>query len=429
MVLERLNSQNTDSETMRLLSPGQITTIVGPPNSAKTFDLITALEGFSKKGDGVPTQMFTPSRPAQQERSDCVVRDPDCVVRDNLGYKQHSAKEIFNAKEIFEHLNPNTSVVGIDRAHLLGPEIVQVVQCLRARHHQVFVTGNGMNSKLEPYRLNGSAYSTFGDVIAISDFVRNQKARCAFTARTDAGYSFSLDNQLGACTMAHHPTRTQIIEQWPCKVPILMREGSISVITGPMGSNKTTTMLGRYSQVQDSAVLFQPGQDNRYSDSAIQDHTKSLSFDAISVSSAEEILEQIDAEKFHVFIDEFFMLDDSLPKVIQILRARGCSVTLTGLDMNFELEPLSFQNSQHTVGEIFAMADQVTKLTSKHIFMDGSGILRHEDARFTMRKQLPGMINKQEKVLGGFELYQAVSIEGHPYREIYANMFSEAEKA
>ena len=51
MVLERLNSQNTDSNTMRLQSPGQLTTIVGPPNSAKTFDLITALEGFSKRGE------------------------------------------------------------------------------------------------------------------------------------------------------------------------------------------------------------------------------------------------------------------------------------------------------------------------------------------------------------------------------------------
>ena len=135
------------------------------------------------------------------------------------------------------------------------------------------------------------------------------------------------------------------------------------------------------------------------------------------ISEAEQILSHIPFGVRNIFIDEFFMLDDGLTDVLQLLRARGHQVTLSGLNTDFRMQPFLFQGSTRSTGELFAIADQVDFLKSKHVYQDVSGAWRYEDAGFTMRKNNNG----DQLQVGGFDLYSSVSIGGHPMREEFAN--------
>ena len=396
----------------KLSMPGSLTTITGPTGSGKTLHLLNSIQGFTK-GSKIKAQVFSAGDEALSEHGECVVSDHNQL-------KSHEAFLIDNPVDIFSCLDDDTSVIGIDRANLLGREILDVVQTLRARGYLLFVAGNNMDTQLNPYRLNGSLDYTFGDVICISDDTKVLTAQSDFSDNPNARYSVLKDSQLMATDLLNHPQRTKLIQENPCDVSILGQEGSISIICGPMGSNKTTTMLGELNKVQNTAVLFKPSLDTRGEQTVITDHTGKISANAFMISKSDQILSNIPFGTRHVFIDEFFMLDDSLTRVLQILRARGYNITLSGLNTDFRMQPFKFQNSTRSTGELFAIADFVQFLKSKHVFCDQSGDWKFEDAGFTMRLSE----NQNQLSVGGFDQYNSVSILGHPYREIYAKQFS-----
>jgi len=400
------------SPAPKLNVPGKLTTITGPAKAGKTLHLLNEIQGFTK-GSAIKAQVFAAGSSAEQEHAEFFVSDHDQL-------KTHEATLINDSTEIFENLDSDTSVIGIDRANLLGREILDVVQTLRARGYQVFVAGNNMNTQMQPYVLNGNPDYTFGDVICISDDTKILSSQCYLSGAGVARYSAHIDGELQPVTLQAHPSRTEIIQSNPCDVQIVGEFGSINIICGPMGSNKTTTMLGEYNKVQESAVLFKPALDTRGEQTTITDHTGKISANAYMISESEQILANIPFGTRHVFVDEFFMLDDTLPKVLQVLRARGYNVTLSGLNTDFRMQPFNFQRSTRSTGELFAIADQVDFLKSKHVFQDENGFYRFEDAGFTMRLTA----NDEQLQVGGFKEYQSVSISGHPFRNVYAEMFS-----
>ena len=83
------------------------------------------------------------------------------------------------------------------------------------------------------------------------------------------------------------------------------------------------------------------------------------------------------------------------------------------------MQPFNFQRSKRSTGELFAIADNIDFLKSKHVFQDENGFYRFEDAGFTMRLAS----NDEQLQVGGFKEYQSVSIMGHPYAGTYAEMF------
>jgi len=393
----------------KLEMPGKLTTITGPNKSGKTLQLLNEIQGFTK-GSQLRAQVFAAGHMAEEQRAEIVISDHDQL-------KSHEGTFIENAVDIFEHLGQDTSVIGIDRANLLGKEIIDVVQTLRARGYQVFVAGNNMNTRLEPYVLNGNLDHTFGDVICISDETKILTAQCVYSGRTDARYSMLRNDDIVATVLDNHPQKTEFIQSESCDVNILRQEGSIRIICGPMGSNKTTTMLGHLSKVVESSVLFKPVLDTRGEQTVITDHTGKISANAVMISSAEQMLSNIPFGARNIFVDEFFMLDDGLTGVLQLLRARGYQVTLSGLNTDFRMEPFKFQNSTRSTGELFAIADEVDFLKSKHVYQNATGEWRFEDAGFTTRLNNAG----DQLQVGGFDLYSSVSITGHPMREVFAN--------
>jgi thymidine kinase len=399
------------SPAPKLTVPGKLTTITGPAKAGKTLHLLNEIQGFTK-GSALKAQVFAAGNSAEKEHAECFVSDHDQL-------KTHEATLIDNSTEIFTNLDDDTSVIGIDRANLLGREILDVVQTLRARGYQVFVAGNNMNTQMQPYVLNGNADYTFGDVICISDDTKILSSKCVLSGDENAHYSAMIDGELQPVTLQNHPNRTEIIQNNPCDVQIVGEFGSINIICGPMGSNKTTTMLGEYNKVQSTAVLFKPTLDTRGEETTITDHTGKISARAYMISESEQILENIPFGTRHVFVDEFFMLDDTLPVVLQVLRARGYKVTLSGLNTDFRMQPFNFQRSTRSTGELFAIADEIDFLKSKHVFQDENGLYRFEDAGFTMRLAS----NDEQLQVGGFKEYQSVSITGHPYARNYAEMF------
>jgi len=393
---------------VKLEMPGKVTVFTGPTGSGKTVKLLTAIQGFTK-GSPVKAQVFAAGKEAMSKRGECVITDHNQL-------KSHEGTLVGGAAEIFTHLDADTSVIGIDRANLLGKEIIDVVQTLRARGCQVFVAGNNMNTRMEPYILNGSENHTFGDVICISDETKILTAQCVYSGRTDARYSVMNDCELKACTLDLHPQKTDFIQSVTCDVRILRNEGWIRLICGPMGSNKTTTILGELSTVAGSSVLFKPDRDTRGNQTVITDHTGKISASAVMISESAQMLSHIPFGVRNIFIDEFFMLDDGLTDVLQLLRARGYQVTLSGLNTDFRMQPFLFQGSERSTGELFAIADRVDFLKSKHVYQDVSGAWRYEDAGFTRRLSNDG----DQLQVGGFGEYESVSISGHPMREVFA---------
>lgn len=115
--------------------------------------------------------------------------------------------------------------------------------------------------------------------------------------------------------------------------------GTLSLICGCMFSGKTSELLKRFSAAPSQTVLaFKHIIDQRYHARAVVSHA-GLSWPALPVASAAEILAQVTPEVTLVGIDEghFFELD--LLEVTQELRRRGHGIVVTSLDRSSHGHP------------------------------------------------------------------------------------------
>ena len=137
-----------------------------------------------------------------------------------------------------------------------------------------------------------------------------------------------------------------------------MTKGSLTVITGPMFSNKSGELirLATVHRIAGRKVgLFKHSLDDRYEGLERISTHGGLSAEAEPVGSSATI--GLVASSYEVIaIDEAQFFDDGLAEVCATLVAEGLIVIVAGLDRNFKGEPFG------PMAELMALADDVMKL-------------------------------------------------------------------
>jgi thymidine kinase len=139
------------------------------------------------------------------------------------------------------------------------------------------------------------------------------------------------------------------------------RAGRLTIITGPMYSGKTTTLLRHYECCKVAGrkvTLLKPVKDTRHGDNGlVQTHSGAQHEGCRAASIREEMdtLRKMDA----VFIDElqFFERLDAWTGVSELLE-QGVDVYVAGLDGTYERQPFD------QVLMLIPYAHQVTKLVA-----------------------------------------------------------------
>lgn len=142
----------------------------------------------------------------------------------------------------------------------------------------------------------------------------------------------------------------------PLEVPL--HTGSLEVIVGSMFSGKSEELirlLRRAQLARQPLQVFKPAIDNRYSETHVASHNRSL-FPSILIHHAAEIYKHLRPETRVVGIDEGQFFDDELVDVANVLADRGLRVIIAGLDTDWRGEPFP------PMPMLMAVADTVTKL-------------------------------------------------------------------
>lgn len=110
---------------------------------------------------------------------------------------------------------------------------------------------------------------------------------------------------------------------------------------GSMFSGKTEELIRRARRAQiakQELQVFKPSLDARYEVEKLASHN-GVSFDAVSVRHAREILELVDPHTQVVIVDEVQFFDQSIVDVCNALADAGKRVIVAGLDKDFRGEP------------------------------------------------------------------------------------------
>jgi len=135
-------------------------------------------------------------------------------------------------------------------------------------------------------------------------------------------------------------------------------DGSIELICGSMFSGKTEELIRRARRARiakQKVQVFKPAIDDRYEVEKLASHD-GLSFDAVSVGEAAEILDRVDEDTQVVIVDEVQFLDHGIIQACNVLANAGKRVIVAGLDNNFRGDPFG------PVPFLMAQADVVDKL-------------------------------------------------------------------
>lgn len=117
--------------------------------------------------------------------------------------------------------------------------------------------------------------------------------------------------------------------------------GCLEVICGSMFSGKTEEMIRRLRRAviaKQKVQVFKPKIDNRYDEQKVTSHA-GIDFEAIPISSSDELLQYLKDDTTVVGIDETQFLDDGIIDVIEKMLEKGIRVIAAGLDMDFRGEP------------------------------------------------------------------------------------------
>jgi len=168
--------------------------------------------------------------------------------------------------------------------------------------------------------------------------------------------------------------------------------GWLEVICGPMFSGKSEELIRRLRRsliARKRVQIFKPSIDNRYSTAEIVSHSE-LRIQSQVVSSAEEILDAIEARTEVVGIDEANFLGPEMPVVANHLADMGKQVIVAGLDTDYLGRPFE------PIPVLLALAEEITKTLAICVQCGGP-------AKFTQR-----LVESSELiVVGAAGLYEA----------------------
>ncbi|WP_369901707.1 thymidine kinase [Bacillus manliponensis] len=139
---------------------------------------------------------------------------------------------------------------------------------------------------------------------------------------------------------------------------LVNRHGWIEVICGSMFSGKSEELIRRVRRTQfakQSAVVFKPAVDNRYSEEDVVSHN-GLKVKGIPVQASKDIVNHVTDDVDVIAIDEVQFFDEDIVEVVQGLANRGYRVIVAGLDQDFRGLPFG------QVPQLMAIAEHVTKL-------------------------------------------------------------------
>lgn len=160
--------------------------------------------------------------------------------------------------------------------------------------------------------------------------------------------------------MSNTSTETNIIKHNINEV------GSITVITGPMFSEKSGELIRRLLKLEKygrkRVKAYKPAKDNRFAEDKIVSRI-GYEFPATNLPEElpEEIVEQIieDAKSYDVIgFDEVQFFKKNIMKLVEELAAQGKEVFVDGLNMDYRGKEFGY------IGGLMAMAEEIEKLFS-----------------------------------------------------------------
>ncbi len=187
------------------------------------------------------------------------------------------------------------------------------------------------------------------------------------------------------------------------------RRGRVELICGSMFSGKTEELIRRLRRAviaRQKVQVFKPGIDVRYHEERVTSHN-GLDFEAQPVSSASEIISDLEPDTTVVAIDEVQFFDADIIELCEILANQGKRVICAGLDTDFRGVPFG------PMPDLMARAEEVNKL---HAICVVCG----EEANRTQRliDGQPAAFNDPVVLVGAAEVYEARCRQCHSVRQI-----------
>ena len=134
--------------------------------------------------------------------------------------------------------------------------------------------------------------------------------------------------------------------------------GSLIVITGSMFSGKTEELIRRLRRAiyaRRSVQVFKHALETRSDLTEIRSHN-GIPYEAVAVSTSEELLEKVQPATDLVAVEEAQFFDEGIVDACRRLADSGYGVIVAGLDLDFRGEPFG------PMPMLLAEADEVVKL-------------------------------------------------------------------
>lgn len=200
-----------------------------------------------------------------------------------------------------------------------------------------------------------------------------------------------------------------------------IRPGRLEVITGPMFSGKTEELIRRIQRLGVAGIetmAFKPSLDDRYSSKNIVTHS-GVRIKARDIKYLSDLVNYIGQNNGGAYaFDEVQFFEDGVVDIIDEELAKGKIIIASGLNQDFAGRPFKFRNSDRNIGELLAMADDVSFLTAICTYIDDGGIKCNGEATRTQRlvDGRPANIHGDLIVIGGKDRYEA-RCEKHHFLE------------
>lgn len=137
-----------------------------------------------------------------------------------------------------------------------------------------------------------------------------------------------------------------------------VRAGSLTVVAGSMFSGKTEELIRRVRRAlyaRRRVKVFKHALETRSEPAEIRSHDGRV-YEALSVSSAAELVEKAGDEPGLLAVEEAQFFDDGIVDALQGLADGGHEVVAAGLDLDFRGEPFG------PMPALLSVADEVVKL-------------------------------------------------------------------
>jgi thymidine kinase len=176
--------------------------------------------------------------------------------------------------------------------------------------------------------------------------------------------------------------------------------GKVIALAGPMFARKTEELMvdiNRAELANEGIMVFKPTSDTRCGENVIRTHDgREYPATPIDSQRAWDIMQHIKLTTRRVYIDEAGHFGRELVDVVQKLKDLKLRVYLSTIDKDYLRQPFGI------APQLFAIADEVRKITAVCRGVDGNGCEHGNDATESFR-----LINVKGTVLiGGKESYR-----------------------